>query len=83
MNLDLDSWGDWWEDIGQPLRLAQLGVNDNELAESVIVAGILFLFYHGGAARITGLLLSLGHLLVTGTLSSCCLLVTTRGGCAH
>lgn len=43
MNLDLDSWGERWEDIGQPLRLAQLGANDNELAESVIVAGILHL----------------------------------------
>lgn len=41
MNLDLDSWGERWEDIGQPLRLAQLRANDNELAESVIVAGIL------------------------------------------
>lgn len=64
MNLDLDSWGERWEDIGQPLRLAQLGANDNELAESVIVAGILHLVLSWRCSP------HYGPLVVTGASSS-------------
>ena len=41
MNLDLDSWGGRWEDIGRPLPQTRLGPHGDGLADAVIGQSIL------------------------------------------